>query len=54
VKIGFFVYSRQRGRRALRKHGPDFAGEIESPIDPVDEFPACLDGLYALPPGEGR
>ena len=39
---------------ALRKHGPDFTSEIESLIDLVGEFPACLDGLFALAFGKGR
>ena len=40
--------------RALRQYGPDFTGEIESLVDLVGEFPACLDSLFALAPGEGR
>src|SRR5580704_8107100 len=39
---------------ALRKYGPDLTNEIESLIDLVSEFPAGLDGLFALALGEGR
>src|SRR5271155_4471149 len=37
---------------ALRKYGPDLTGQIESLIDLVGEFPAGLDGLFALAFGE--
>src|SRR6185437_6715966 len=37
---------------ALRKHGADFRGEIETFIDLVSEFRGCLDGLFAIAPGE--
>ena len=39
---------------ALRKYGPDLTSEIESLIDIVGEFAACLDGLFALAFGEDR
>jgi hypothetical protein len=39
---------------ALHKHGPDLTSQIESPIDLVGEFPAGMDGLFALPFGKGR
>jgi hypothetical protein len=38
----------------LRKYGPYLASEIESLIDLVGEFPAGLDGLFALAFGKGR
>src|SRR5580704_3517001 len=39
---------------ALRKYGPDLTSQIESLIDLVGEFPAGLDGLFALAFAEGR
>src|ERR1700676_2290453 len=39
---------------ALRKYGPDLTSQIETLIDLVGEFPAGLDGLFALAFGEGR
>jgi hypothetical protein len=39
---------------ALRKYCADLTSQIESLIDLVGEFPAGLDGLFALAFGEGR